>query len=59
MCWVAGHVAEVLLKVVVAGRTGRLYQSLGKAKLGRDGLQLFLAAANVGGSVLMLNISEG
>ena len=54
MCGVAGHIAEVQPKVVVAGRTGR-GQSLGEVKLGLYGLQLSFTAAAMGSLACLKN----
>ena len=47
LVWTAGHVTEILLEVVVAGRTGRLYQSLRGSKVHLQVHELREAAAEV------------
>ena len=47
LVWTAGHVTEILLEVVVAGRTGRLYQSLRGHKVHLQVIELLEAAAEV------------
>ena len=47
LVWTAGHITEILLEVVVAGGTGRLYQSLRSHKVDLQIIELLEAAAEV------------